>query len=325
MTHSNQTTLISAAETTREQTLTTTDGISLQLWVHEAENAAGTVLLTHGLGEHSGRYEHVIAALREHGLSVVRWDLRGHGRSTGQRGHSPNIETLLDDISLTAEFVQENFGQNPISLWAHSLGGNLISHWTLKRSDQALQFRAAVLSAPWFLLKDRPSSVKEWMIRTLAGFYPSFVIPARFRSQSLTSDQKARREYEKDELVHRQVTARMVIDCFDAGHWSLEHAQEFPLPVFAFHGSDDPVTDPQGTQQFCGKAPNCHFELLPGFVHEPHNERGWESIVNEAASWLLHQMGKNGPFPSDSKTRTMVDSPDPELTPTHGWQEEQTE
>ena len=312
MTNPDQTTVISPAETSREGTLSTPDGISLHYWIHEADDPVGTVLLTHGLGEHSGRYEHVIGALREHGITVVRWDLRGHGHSGGQRGHTPGMASLLSDISQIAEFLRENFRDSPTALWAHSLGGNLISHWILQRPEEARAFRAVVLSAPWFLLTDRPSRLKVSLIRMLAGMIPSFPIPAKFRAKSLTSDLKARREYEKDDLVHRRATVRMVIDCYDAALWSLEHAEEFQLPTFAFHGSDDPVTAPEGTRQFCVDAPDCHFELLPGFVHEPHNERGWESIINEAANWLIHRMGAGSSFPSGPPAPTMTDlSPQP--------------
>ena len=44
------------------------------------------VCLVHGLGEHTGRYAHVAAALNDAGYAVLGVDLRGHGKSGGPRG-----------------------------------------------------------------------------------------------------------------------------------------------------------------------------------------------------------------------------------------------
>ena len=55
----------------------------------------------HGLGEHSGRYAHLAAFLNQAGYTLLAFDLRGHGKSEGQRGHTPSCEVLLDDISGT--------------------------------------------------------------------------------------------------------------------------------------------------------------------------------------------------------------------------------
>ena len=83
------------------------------------------VCLVHGLGEHSGRYAHVAAALNDAGYALLGFDLRGHGKSGGPRGHTPSYETLMDDIGrLLAEAGQRYPGQ-PQFLYGHSLGGNL--------------------------------------------------------------------------------------------------------------------------------------------------------------------------------------------------------
>ncbi|MEY3253227.1 MAG: hypothetical protein RL227_2200, partial [Pseudomonadota bacterium] len=69
--------------------LTTRDGTTLALSRWAAASGAaprGQVLIVHGLGEHAARYAHVAAALNAEGWSVLGFDQRGHGRSTGRRG-----------------------------------------------------------------------------------------------------------------------------------------------------------------------------------------------------------------------------------------------
>ena len=58
----------------------------------------GAILLVHGLGEHSGRYEHVGARLAALGLEARGYDLAGHGRSAGPRGGLAHPEALLDEL-----------------------------------------------------------------------------------------------------------------------------------------------------------------------------------------------------------------------------------
>lgn len=290
MSDANDTTVIDASEAALETALPTSDGILLRTWVHPVVDPIGVVLLTHGLGEHSGRYEHVIVPLRRRRISVVRWDLRGHGHSTGMRGHAPSLEALLNDVSLMCGFIERQFPGLPRTLWGHSLGGNLVTNWVMRRPEQAEMVRAVVLSAPWFLLADPPSALKERLLRTVARVFPRFVVPARFRARALSRNRRARREYEEDPLIHRQVTARMVVDCHDAALWALGRAESMAKPVYAVHGGDDPVTSPEGTRQFCLAAPRAQFHLLPGGVHEPHNDEGWQPVLSSLVDWLEIQL-----------------------------------
>jgi alpha-beta hydrolase superfamily lysophospholipase len=71
-------------------------------WAPETEPKA-VVCHVHGLEEHSGRYAHVAAFLNQAGYSFLGFDLRGHGRSEGQRGHSPSYDALMGDISCFLE------------------------------------------------------------------------------------------------------------------------------------------------------------------------------------------------------------------------------
>ena len=88
--------------------LTLPDGT--RLFVHVGARAAsspelGTIVLVHGLGEHSGRYAHVVEPLRGIGWTVVSYDQRGHGRSGGARGALPRFDALLEDLSEVIRFA----------------------------------------------------------------------------------------------------------------------------------------------------------------------------------------------------------------------------
>src|SRR4051812_14528851 len=97
------------ATTLRHMPSTTGEAVSLDgrrlLTRHWPASASGdgapiaaSVLLVHGLGEHSGRYEHVGEFLAHTGFDVHAFDLRGFGRSEGRRGDVLAWSELYDDI-----------------------------------------------------------------------------------------------------------------------------------------------------------------------------------------------------------------------------------
>src|SRR3954469_22335693 len=82
-----------------------------------------SVLLVHGLGEHSGRYEHVGEQLTAAGLAVSAYDHRGMGASAGRRGDVERWSLYHDDLAERLAHVRSSAGDNPVVIYAHSLGG----------------------------------------------------------------------------------------------------------------------------------------------------------------------------------------------------------
>ena len=86
---------------------TATDGTQMagRQWLANARSEEagpnkplGTVLIVHGMGDHSGRYEPMATSFAKSGWSVFAPDLRGHGRTSGARGYFPNMEILHSDL-----------------------------------------------------------------------------------------------------------------------------------------------------------------------------------------------------------------------------------
>lgn len=114
------------------------DGIFYaQLWEPESEPRA-VVCLAHGYGEHSGRYAHVAAQMNEAGYAFLAFDLRGHGKSHGQRGHTPSYEHLLNDLALLFAEGARRFPapRKPLFIYGHSMGGNLVLNYALRRQPE---------------------------------------------------------------------------------------------------------------------------------------------------------------------------------------------
>ncbi|WP_437187298.1 lysophospholipase [Planctomicrobium sp. SH668] len=270
----------------------TPDSINLLTRVQRVDSPLGIVVMTHGLGEHSGRYHHVAESFLNRGIAVVRYDLRGHGRSEGRRGCVPRYDAFLDDLSAIVQFAKGLDEKAPLIIYGHSLGGNIAANWVLRRSGELDRVAGVVLSSPWFTLTQKQSDFKVWAIRTLSKYWPNLLVPASFRPKKLTRNQEQIDAYNADPLIHRLASVRLISDSYYAGLWALDHAREFPVPLLALHGTDDSVTNPEGTRQFTMKVPHGDLLIFEGLVHEPHNEPEWRSVVEQIGSWMVARINE---------------------------------
>ncbi len=254
-----------------------------RLWPVEA--AQGVVCLVHGLGEHSGRYATLAAALNAAGFAVVAFDLRGHGQSEGKRGHIARYDDALDDIAQLLAYARERFPETPRILYGHSLGGNLVLNYLLRRDVGDLT--AAVASGPWLRLAFEPPAYKVALARTFGRLLPALLQPSGLNPEHLSHDPEVVRAYMEDPLVHDRISAALFLNAYEAGLWALEHASALRMPLLLMHGADDPITSPDASREFCARAGDaCTLKLWEGMYHEPHNEVGKEEVYRFVVDWL---------------------------------------
>ena len=176
-----------------EGTFNSSDGLSIhhQAWLPDGD-PRGVVMLVHGLGEHSGRYAHVAAALNEAGLAVHALDHRGHGRSGGARGVlAPAGDLRRDAVGLVADFAKE-CASAPLLL-GHSMGGALAAELVL---TGAFPVRALVLSSPALAL--RMSALQKALLWLLVRAAPDLAIANGLRPEWLSHDQDEVQAYVAD-------------------------------------------------------------------------------------------------------------------------------
>ena len=96
----------------------------------------GVVCLVHGQGEHSSRYTHVAGVLNQAGYAVMSFDHQGHGQSQGRRGDMSSYDALLDDIGQLLDETAQRYSNTSRYLYGHSMGGNLVLNYVLRRQSQ---------------------------------------------------------------------------------------------------------------------------------------------------------------------------------------------
>jgi alpha-beta hydrolase superfamily lysophospholipase len=268
-----------------EWTWKSADGLSMysRSWTPPGKPKA-VVALVHGHGEHIQRYDHVGAALTGQGYAMLGFDLRGHGKSGGARGHTPSYEALMGDIEAFLQQAEARFPGQPRFLYGHSMGGNLVLNYALRRKPQ---LRGVIATGPWLELAFQPPASQVSLGRLMNGIAPGFTQHSKLDTKGLSHDQAVVSAYEQDPLVHDKISARLFVSIYESGLWALEHAAEFPLPLLLMHGSADPITSAKASQAFAAKAGDkVTLKVWDGMFHEIHNELEKAEVIKVMLDWL---------------------------------------
>ena len=269
----------------------TFDGLQLfgQSWQPE-DRPRAVICLVHGMGDHSGRYVHVVDRLTQAGYSVFAFDLRGHGKSEGPRGHTPSYEALLNDVNFFLNEVDKNFPELPLFLYGYSLGGNLVLNYIIRRQPK---LKGVIVTGPWLRLAFEPPRFRIILAQITNYIWPSFSQKSGLDTKAISRDPEVVRAYENDPLGHDHISARMFIGGYQAGQWALEHASEFSLPLLLMHGGDDKIISVEASREFAGKIiKNCTLKIWDGLYHEIHNEPEKEEVFKFLIDWLDKEVAK---------------------------------
>ena len=276
---------------TREWNWTSHDGLEMyaQAWEPE-KNPKAIVCLVHGLGEHSGRYAHVGGAFTEAGFAVAAFDLRGHGKTAGQRGHIPSLAVVMGDIQAFCQQIEERYPGVPQFLYGHSMGGLLVlAYGTFKKHN----LKGVIATGPGLRSPVLEQSFKMGLAKVLGSLMPTMTIPTGLEVPFISRDPQVVRAYQEDPLVHGVGTlaaARMGLDAVD---WAFSHAPEFPVPLLLLHGSEDKLAYPHGSQEFADLVPNdCTLKFWDGLYHEIHNEPEQAEVFAFVIDWMDSQLKK---------------------------------
>lgn len=262
----------------------TDDGARLyaQCWQPDGE-VSGTICLVHGHGDHSGRYAHVAAALGEDGYATIAFDHRGHGKSSGPRGHVPSYDAFMDDVARLLDEAARRYPGRPRVLYGQSMGGNLAINYALRRRPA---LAGVVATSPWLRLAFEPPPLKLALGRMMDRILPSFSQASGLDTTAISRDPAAVRAYDDDPLNHDRISARLFNGVYGAGLWALHHAAEFPLPLLLLHGGADRITSAAASREFAARAPGCTFRQWDACYHEIHNEPERDVMLDYVKNWL---------------------------------------
>jgi alpha-beta hydrolase superfamily lysophospholipase len=249
----------------------------------------GIILLIHGLGEHSSRYEHVAEFFTHHGFAILTCDRSGHGKSGGKRGHIAKYKYVFDDIQKLHSEASRRYSSSPVFLYGHSMGGGIVLDYILQQKRTVL--KGAIVTAPLLEPAFKPPAFLLMIGKMIRPIYPKFTQDNQLDANLISRDKLVVEAYQKDPLNHSKVTSETAIGMLESGQKSLENVAKINLPLLLVHGSEDGITSCAATQRFAEKATgDVSLKIWDGGYHELHNEPDKLEVLEHIYQWILQKL-----------------------------------
>jgi acylglycerol lipase len=245
----------------------------------------GSILVVHGLGEHSGRHDATGGRFAAAGMLATSYDHRGFGASGGRRAYVDRWDDYLDDIEdrLDAGRVDGL----PSAIYGQSLGGLLVADYLLSDRPQP---DVAVLSAPAL---GGGKALLRALSSVMARVRPTYAISNPWDPAQIARDPAPPVVADPDPLSVDRTTARLgrhLFDAMDRVNADLVARDGFPVPTLVVHGGDDTLV-PTASTAFLERFPTTERRTYPEVRHEPHHDPfEGERIVGEMVAWLRGRM-----------------------------------
>lgn len=244
-----------------------------------------TVLLVHGYGEHSGRYEELAAWLAARGAAVHAYDHRGHGRSSGRRCHVDRFEDFLDDLDLVVERLRAEHPEEPLVLLGHSMGGLVTLAYLMQRRPV---LAGAVTSGPALAVGQGVSQARATAARWLRRVAPRISLQSGLDAGGLSRDPEVVQAYLDDPLVVRTMTPSLGAELLEGAGRTAAGAREVEVPLLMLHGEQDPLCPADATRAFFAEvtSPGSRLQIYPRLLHEIFNEPERHSVYEDLQAWM---------------------------------------
>lgn len=262
----------------------------------KCEEPKYVMCIIHGVGEYSARYSRMAEALSHYGIACIAYDQRGHGISKGKRGDCAPRSKVFEDIDALIETAQELYPGLPITLYGHSMGGNICLDYRARGSKNHIPEKY-IVSAPWIkLVKDFPKPVVS-MLRSASKIMPTFGISQSFPEDKLGNLINVR-PYKDDPIVHSHISLRCAAECFDMGNsiydgTNPDNGKSFGKPFLLMHGDQDKICSVNGSRHVAERLKNEDWFTYiewPGYYHEIHNggkEATGDDVIETIKDFIL--------------------------------------
>lgn len=259
-----------------------------------------TVVVSHGLGEHSGRYEGLAQDFARAAVSTYALDHRGHGRSDGRKGHVRRFVQYIQDLEKFRRCVVGAVGRDvPLFFLGHSMGGLILIRYL--QEYPGVPTYGAILSAPLLGVAVELARWKEQLSRLLLYAAPALPLSTGLDPAALSHDPEVVASYRRDPLVHDRITPRLYAETHGAIAAARDKAQRIRAPVLVLIPSEDKIVRADRAQGFArslGPSESFQVKTYPGLYHEVLNEATRSSTVADVLGWIERRIAQPAEAPS---------------------------
>ncbi|XP_015067479.1 uncharacterized protein LOC107012216 [Solanum pennellii] len=282
-------------ETLREFSLFVTsrgETMFTQSWTPVSFKVRGLVFLLHGLNEHSGRYNDFAKKLNANGFKVYGMDWIGHGGSDGLHAYVPSLDDAVNDMKqFLSKILAENPGL-PCFCFGHSTGAAIILKAAIDPKVES-RIDGVVLTSP--AVGVQPAHPIFTVLAPIFSFlFPRYQFSAaNKRGAAVSRDPAALLAKYSDPLVFTgSIRVRTGYEILRITSYLQQNLCKLTVPFLVLHGSDDAVTDPEGSKKLYEEASSTDksIKLYKGLLHDLLFELEREEIMQEIIDWLNQRL-----------------------------------
>jgi acylglycerol lipase len=269
----------------REEQLEGVGGLKIfvRSWSPETRAARAVVVLTHGFNSHSGYYQGAAEQLVERGFAVHALDLRGRGRSDGERFYVQKFADYVDDVARVITQARSRNPGLPLFLLGHSAGGVVACLYALEHQSQL----AGLISESFAHEVPAP----DFALAVLKGL--SHVAPhahvVKLKNEDFSRDPKVVEQMNQDPLIaHEAQSTQTMAELVRADQRLKKEFSRIQVPLLILHGTADRATKPAGSQHFYELAGSGDktLKLYEGHYHDLLNDLDKEVVLKDILAWL---------------------------------------
>lgn len=271
---------------TRRDYFHSSDGMKLYGEHDPVDAPRARLLIVHGFAEHCGRYRAMSAMLNDAGYGCHRFDLRGHGRSEGRRGHIYRFADYLRDFAaFRADVDAHHPTDGPTLLLCHSNGALVAARALIDAQDG---IDGLVLSSPFLAAALEIPTWKRKLGELCSRFLPAIALPTGIPAEWVSHDPATIREYATDPLIGKVATARWLTETEAAQAHVLAHAGRITLPTLVQQAADDKIASAPAARALYDALGSTDktWTAYDDLYHEIWFEADRETVYAELRAWL---------------------------------------
>lgn len=250
------------------------DGTILKCLIRET-GSSKWLIVTHGLGEHSGRHEFLLKLFSQN-FNIAIYDLRGHGKSGGKRGYVEDFQYFYKDLQSVIDFLRRDFSMTNYTLFGHSMGGLITAGYLQNVAARDFYPEKVFLSSPAVgasgimgpIFANSPKLVLDSLSKT-----PSFPLGGVLDLKKLSHDGRIYEAYIKDDLNQLKIHTKLYIELLRAARDVFSRPLRAECALFVSIGTQDVLVNPKLLiNYFRNVEKSAQLKIIEDGYHELHNE-----------------------------------------------------
>ncbi len=262
----------------------------------QTDDAVATLVLTHGMSEHSGCYQYLAQGLEKYKINLTSWDLRGHGKSDGKRGYVDQFMDYVNDLDLLFKHLQaQKKLEIPYFISCHSLGGLITLRYILEYGVG--KAKGVCLSAPQLGIALTVPPIKDFFAtNVLNRFLPTLTLHNEIDFNVLSHDKEIVKTFSTDPFRHDKISSGVYVGMIENMKIVNERCGEaIRGPVLMQLAGDDQIVSRPACEAFFKSIASDKKDLIvyPEAYHEIFNETIREKVYEDLSKFVMKTIGRS--------------------------------